>query len=153
MSYKKILLALVLILPCFAIWAAYSAFGQSLTNSSEISNTSEGSFLTLDYIKEDAAFKSGIDEANNQVSFSYPSADLIALSLKFEDGLTYNHLANYSYIFNTYKANDTYLVVNNPIIDNYMSQAFTDDLFDGAKLQRSNKNYLKINFIQALEIV
>jgi len=153
MRYKKVLLALVLILPCFAIWAAYSAFGQSLTNSSDISNTSEGSFLTLDYIKEDADFKSDIGEAVGQVISSYPSADLIAMSLKFEDGLTYNHLANYSYIFDTYRDNDTYLVVNNPMIDSQMSQAFTNDLFDGAKLQKINENYLKINFVQALEIV
>jgi len=154
MSYKKILLTSVLILSCFGAWAVYGTFGQSIASKSLYPDLVGNSFLAMDYIKEGPIFKSDLGIAKTKASSQQPSSSLVAISLKFENGLSYGYLTNYTYVFDAPKYGDMYLVLNNPKTNTQVDQAYTSDsLFEGEQLDAIKDEYLKINFVQALEII
>lgn len=153
MNYKRILLVGFLILSSFVAWTAYAASTEEATKISDI-NLAADSSLVLDYIQEDATFRQELTDVKNRVEKQYLGAELVAISLKFEDGLNYSHLKNYAYVFDVPSFKNEYLVVNNPRIELETEQALVeDDLFDNMSAGTIKDEYLKINFVQALEIV
>ena len=153
MNYKRILLVSFLILSSFIVWTAYASSTEKIPIIPSI-NLATDSFLSLDYIKEDAVFRQELLDIKNKIKKQYTEAELVAISLKFEDGLNYNYLTNYTYVFDLPSFKNKYLVVNNPGIKSEVNQAIVDnDLFSNMSLDVIKDEYLKINFVQALEIV
>ncbi len=153
MNYKRILLVGFLIVSSFIVWTTYASSNEDLINDADVDNKTN-SFLSLDYIKEDAVFRQELLDTKNKTKKQYPKAELTAISLKFEDGLNYSYLINYAYVFDVPSFIDKYLVVNNPRIKSEVDQSLVgNDLFDNISVGVIKEEYLKINFVQALEIV
>jgi len=154
MNHKKIFLILFLILSGFGIWGVSNYF-VSNGSASIMSSFASGSFLSLDYIKEDSVFRQELQSIKNKIQTQSPNADLLAISMKFDDGLSYDYLESYNYIFGfTDESENEYLIISSSKTDKDLSQAYVEqDLFDGIKPSLWAEEYLKINFVQALEIV
>lgn len=153
MNYKRILLVSFLILSSFVVWTAYASSTEQEAVIPDI-DLANDSFLNLDYIKEDIVFKQELLDVKNKIKNQYQQAELVGISLRFEDGLNYDYLTNYAYVFNSPSFNNKYLVVYNPRIKSEVDQAMAnEDLFGSMSTGVINEEYLKINFVQALEIV
>ena len=155
MSYKKIFLALFLILSGFGIWWGLFNYFTSSDSTSIIPSFASGSFLSLDYIKEDSIFRQELKSIKNMIQIQSPNTDLLAISMEFDNGLNYDYLESYNYIFGFSNQGDNeYLIVSSSKTDKNLSQVYIDqDLFDGVKPSLWSEEYLKINFVQVLEIV
>lgn len=153
MNYKKTLLVSFLILSSFIVWTAYAVSTEEISKVSGI-NLATNNFLNIDYIQEDAMFRQELLDVKSKIIKQYQQAELVAISLKFEDGLNYDCLVNYTYIFNIPSLKNKYLVASNPRIKSVVDQAIiADNLFGDIPTGAIKDEYLKINFVQALEIV
>jgi len=153
MNYKRILLVSFLILSSFVVWTAYASSTEETSLDLDI-NLATDSFLNLDYIEEDSVFRQELVDVKDKINKQYQQAEMIAMSLKFEDGLNYDYLTNYTYVFDSPSFENKYLVVNNPRIRSEVEEALADeDLFNDMPKAKIKEEYLKINFVQALEIV
>lgn len=148
MNYKKLILVLFLFLSALGLLTLKG----SLSSANQTVNDSN-SFLELDYIKEEVAIQKELLEAKNKALSWKKDATLLAISMEFYRGLHYDFLEQYNYIFDS-PSIDNYWIVNNPVIKESASQAYVEsDLFGDVQLETIKEEYLKINFINALEIV
>jgi hypothetical protein len=118
----------------------------------EASNLAGENVLTLDYIKEDATIKSELVAAKLQAKSWQQDAHVVAVSIKFEDGLSYGFLKQYNYAFSSEIELDRYLLINNSRISGSSQSYAEKSLFETAAPEVIPEEYLKINFLQALEI-
>lgn len=152
MNYKKLILVLFLFLSglgLLTLKGSLSSANQTVV-SSELASSS---FLELDYIKEETAVQTELAKAEEQALVWKKDAGLLAISMEFDKGLHYDFLEQYNYVFHS-PSTDNYWVINNPRTKESVSQAHAaNDLFGDIRLEAIKEEYLKINFIHALEIV
>jgi hypothetical protein len=150
MNYNKIILALFLILAGWGITTYFSDTSQAVTGD----QLSIASFLELDYIKEDPVIQQEIQQAQEKARGWQTDAKLTAVSVQFKNGIHYDCLEQYNYVFTSNKKPNQYWIVNNSRIDEEIAEAYADgDLFESVVPKQIDQEYLKINFIQALELV
>ena len=151
MRYSKVIsLALGLVLIGLGGWGVTCV----LLNKDDIKPTlAAGSFLQLDYIKEDDAFTSELESAYKQASYWNAQAELSAISMRFDGGLDYNFLTRYVYVFQTPEITNSYVVANDRVNKDIRSTYDQSEVFGEVVPDPISKEYLKINFVQALEIV
>lgn len=148
MNHKRLILVLFLFLAGLGLLTLKG----SLSSANQTINDSH-SFLELDYIKEEAAIQTELSEAKNQALVWEKDANLLAISMEFDKGLHYDFLEQYNYVFDSPSA-DNYWVINNPRTKETANQTYAaNDIFGDIQLEAIKEEYLKINFIHALEIV
>ena len=153
MKYRKVFLTLFLMLAGVGLVGWFRV--QVAQNNVYIASADliEGSVLTLDYIKEDPAIKSELMTAKVRAQRWQADARTNAVSIKFEDGLSYEFLKQYNYVFSSQLESDKYLLINNPRINSGNNESYAEkSLFEAFAPEVIPEEYLKINFIQALEI-
>lgn len=153
MNYKKIFLTLFLMLAGAGLIGWFSV--QATQNNVHVVSPSlaQENVLTLDYIKEDVTIKTELAGAKLQAKNWQSDAQITAISIKFEDGLSYEFLKQYNYAFSSQIEPDRYLLINNPRINSESNQSYAErSLFETVTPKIIPEEYLKINFIQALEI-
>lgn len=111
-----------------------------------------GSFLQLDYIKEDSTIKAELAQAEKQALRWDGNAKLVAISMRFDGGLDYDFLKRYAYMFQAPSISDYYVVNSAKAAASAQTYSQTE-LFGEIQPTVMTKDYLKINFVQALEIV
>ena len=152
MRYPKVIsLALGLVLVGLGGWGVWHA----LLGQDEVQPTlAAGSFLQLDYIKEDAAFASELSQAKQQADRWNAQAELAAISMRFDGGLGYDFLTRYVYLFQAPGLSSSY-ALNNPRVKTEVRHSYdrTEIFGDEVVPVSIAGEYLKINFVQALEIV
>jgi len=151
MGYPKaISLTLGLVLVGLGGWGATHA----LLSRNDVQPTlAAGSFLQLDYIKEDASFVSELTSAEQQAIKWNAQAKLAAISMRFDGGLDYNFLTRYVYVFQAPGVDSNY-VVNSPRVAKEVRSTYDPtEIFGEMVPENIVRDYLKINFVQALEIV
>ena len=151
MRYPKVVsLTLGLVLIGLGGWGVTHA----LLGPKEVQPTlAAGSFLQLDYIKEDAAFQSELESAYKQAEYWNTQAQLAAISMRFDGGLDYDFLTRYVYVFRAPGVADNYVVANPRVSKDIRSTYDQAEMFGEVVPAAIAKEYLKINFVQALEIV
>lgn len=154
MNYKKIVLLLFLFLSAAGIWIVADSPLSSANQLVSNSQISPRSFLELDYIKESDVIEQDLDLAKDKAHQWQTDAGLMAISMEFENGLNYDALEQYNYVFSSDSFIDKYWIVNNSKIKKQIEQAYVDkDLFGDIQLEYVDTKYLKINFVHALEII
>jgi len=153
MKYRKVFITLFLILAGIGIIGWFKV--QTAQNNAQIASPSlaQESFLTLDYIKEDVAIKSELASAELHAKRWQADAKLVAVSIKFEDGLNYEFLKQYNYVFSSEIEPKHYLLINNSRIKGAMQTFAESNLFEQIIPEVLPAEYLKVNFVQALELV
>jgi len=150
MKYSRIIsLALFLGLLGLGVWGlARGGFGKD-----EVAPTlAAGSFLQLDYIKEDSTIKAELAQAERKALLWDSNAKLVAISMRFDGGLDYDFLKRYAYVFQTPGISDYYVFNSAKAVA--AAQTYSQaELFGEVQPTEITKDYLKINFVQALEIV
>lgn len=151
MKYPKaISLALGLVLIGLGGWGVTRA----LLDKEEVQPTlAAGSFLQLDYIKEDDAFVSELANAEKQAISWNAQAKLTAISMRFDGGLDYDFLTRYVYVFRAPGVDSSYVVNNARIAKDARSAYDQTEIFGEMVPEDIAQEYMKINFVQALEIV
>lgn len=152
MKYRKIFLTLFLMLTGALLIGWFKVQATQNTGSMAPVTLAEESVLTLDYIKEDATIKSELMVAKSQAKSWQPDAQIAAISIKFEDGLSYEFLKQYNYAFSSKIDSDRYLLINNSRIGGVARSYAEKNLFETVVPEGMPEEYLKINFVQALEI-
>lgn len=149
MKYSKIISwSLFLVLAGLGVWGV----AHSIIDRRDVTPTlAAGSFLQLDYIQEEPAIKAELVQAQKSAKRWNAAAELVAISMRFDDGLNYDVLQRYAYVFQAPGMTNDYVVNNSRSIK--QGQTYTPaDIFGEIKPSIIDEEYLKINFVQALEI-
>src|SRR4030042_2193673 len=99
MSYKKVSLILFLVLAGFGIWSLVNVLGDAGHSGATPSLASGSSFLPFDYIKEEPTIQEELSEAKARALTWRGEHSLVAISMRFADGLGYDFLRHYNYVF------------------------------------------------------
>lgn len=152
MRYPKVIsLTLCLILIGLGGWGVV----HMLWGKDDVQPTlAAGSFLQLDYIKEDASFVAELADAYKQASRWNVQAKLAAISMRFDGGLDYDFLTRYVYVFQAAGVDSNYVVNSSRVAQEVRSTYDPAEIFGETVVPTNiDEEYLKINFVQALEIV